>query len=78
MVAALVVGSMEVVVVSLVLGLVEVVVPVVHSFPEDLWGKATEEPDGLQSMGSQRVRHDLATNNSKQSHWLYLSFHVWQ
>ena len=25
----------------------------------------TEEPDGLQSMGSQRVRHDLAT---KQQH----------
>ena len=26
----------------------------------------TEEPGGLQSMGSQRVRHDLLTNNNKQ------------
>ena len=25
----------------------------------------TGEPDGLQSMGSQRVRHDLATNTLK-------------
>ena len=24
----------------------------------------TEEPGGLQSMGSQRIRHDLATNTS--------------
>ena len=24
----------------------------------------TEEPDGLQSMGSQRVRHDLATEHT--------------
>ena len=24
----------------------------------------TEEPDGLQSMGSQRVRHDLATEQA--------------
>ena len=24
----------------------------------------TEEPDGLQSMGSQRVRHDLATKTT--------------
>ena len=27
----------------------------------------TEEPDGLQSMGSQRVRHDLATEQAKVS-----------
>ena len=26
----------------------------------------TEEPGGLQSMGSQRVRHDLVTNNNKR------------
>ena len=35
-----------------------------HSrFPalEILW---TEDPDGLQSMGSQRVGHNLATNNT--------------
>ena len=25
----------------------------------------TEEPCGLQSMGSQEVKHDLATNNSQ-------------
>ena len=25
----------------------------------------TEEPDGLQSMGSQRVRHDCVTNTLK-------------
>ena len=31
----------------------------------------TEEPVGLQSMGSQRVRHDLATK--QQSLWLYLT-----
>ena len=29
---------------------------------ETLW---TEEPDGLQSMGSQRVRHDLATEHPR-------------
>ena len=27
----------------------------------------TEEPDGLQSMGSQRVRHDLATEQQQQN-----------
>ena len=32
-----------------------------------LW---TEEPGGLQSMGSQRIRHDLATNSNN------ISFHV--
>ena len=26
----------------------------------------TEEPDGLQSMGSQRLRHDLATKQEQQ------------
>ena len=26
----------------------------------------TEEPDGLQSMGSQRIRHDLATKQEQQ------------
>ena len=26
----------------------------------------TEEPDGLQSMGSQRVRHNLATKEQQQ------------
>ena len=37
----------------------------------------TEEPGGLQSMGSQRVRHDLATkqqpqhNNNLFSFWLF-------
>ena len=28
----------------------------------------TEEPGGLQSMGSQRVRHDLATKSKTSSH----------
>ena len=31
----------------------------------------TEEPVGLQSMGSQRVRHDLATK--QQSLWIHLT-----
>ena len=33
----------------------------------------TEEPDRLQSMGSKRVRHDLAT---KQQHIVYASAHM--
>ena len=28
----------------------------------------TEEPEGLQSMGSQRVGHDLATEHSTHAH----------
>ena len=38
----------------------------------------TEEPDGLQSMGSQRVRHDLVTEQQQQPSrakmvvWLWL------
>ena len=33
----------------------------------------TEEPGGLQSMGSQGVRHDLATEYIlKISHWPYI------
>ena len=28
----------------------------------------TEEPDGLQSMGSQRVRHHLVTTQNKKIH----------
>ena len=31
----------------------------------------TEEPDGLQSMGSQRVRHDWATNYNSFSPYIY-------
>ena len=27
----------------------------------------TEEPGGLQSLGSQRIRHDLATNNNNKT-----------
>ena len=30
----------------------------------------TEEPGGLQSMGSQRVGHDLATEQQQQPSWL--------
>ena len=33
----------------------------------------TEEPGGLQSMGSQRVRHDLAT---KQQQWLMRQINI--
>ena len=29
----------------------------------------TEEPGGLQSMGSQRVRHDSATEQRKEERW---------
>ena len=32
-----------------------------------------EEPDGLQSMGSQRVRHDSATNTQDHSSWQHSS-----
>ena len=34
----------------------------------------TEEPDGLQFMGSQRVRHDLATKQqqTESRHWFML------
>ena len=31
----------------------------------------TEEPDGLQSMGSQRVRHDWVTKHTKIKKWHY-------
>ena len=34
----------------------------------------TEEPGGLQSMGSQRVGHDLATNNSTHGIKQYVTF----
>ena len=40
----------------------------------------TEEPGGLQSMGSQRVRHDLATEHARRhalTHaisWIHLSY----
>ena len=34
----------------------------------------TAEPGGLQSMGSQRVRHDLATEHPQQTHSSPLSF----
>ena len=30
----------------------------------------TEEPEGLQSIGSQRVRHDLTTTEQQQSFFL--------
>ena len=33
----------------------------------------TEEPDGVQSMGSQRVGHDLATKQQQQQFVYYLS-----
>ena len=33
----------------------------------------TEEPGGLQSMGSQRVRHDWATSTSICNLWVFLS-----
>ena len=36
----------------------------------------TEEPGGLQSMGSQRVRHNLATKQEQQNHLYFL--HVLQ
>ena len=36
----------------------------------------TEEPDMLQSMGSQRVRHDLATAQQQHSKLKYLSIYV--
>ena len=39
--------------------------------PENFYG---QEPGGLQSMGSQRVRHDLATEHtSKQKKWIYVN-----
>ena len=34
----------------------------------------TEEPDGLQSMGSQRVGHDLATKEQQLDDSTYASF----
>ena len=34
----------------------------------------TEEPGGLQSMGSQRVGHDLAMNNSTRGIKQYITF----
>ena len=36
--------------------------PLQYSYLENLW---TEEPGGLQSMGLQRVRHDLATKQQQ-------------
>ena len=36
--------------------------PLQYSCLEDPWQEWTEEPGGLQSMGWQRVRHDLVTN----------------
>ena len=36
---------------------------------------STEELGGLRSMGSQRVRHDLATNQQQQS--TYLLVDIW-
>ena len=36
----------------------------------------TEEPGGLQSMGSQKVRHDWVTNTHKtHTHMLYILYH---
>ena len=37
-----------------------------------LW---TEEPGGLQSMGSQRVGHDWATEHWPQKKYLYMNVH---
>ena len=39
----------------------------------------TEEPGGLQSMGSQRVRHDLVTKQQQHIHkriYIYVCMHV--
>ena len=36
----------------------------------------TEEASGLQSMGSQRVRHDLATSDTTERLTLSLHFHT--
>ena len=40
------------------------------------WGIPwTKEPAGLQSMGSQRVRHDLATKQQQQKNYLIVK--IW-
>ena len=36
----------------------------------------TEEPDGLQCMGSQRIRHDLATKQQQQINKKYYQLPV--
>ena len=35
----------------------------------------TEEPDGLQSMGLQRVRHDWATKHNNRENWWHMIWH---